>query len=317
MKTVSITLKALTLTFFMLTLSTFANAQATRTWVSGVGDDLNPCSRTAPCKTFAGAVSKTAIAGEINAIDPGGYGTVTLTKSMTIDGGGTMASILASGTNGVIVNIAANANDPQRRVTLRRLSINGTGAVNGVGQNTGLNGIRYLAGNQLNVENCYIQNFTTAGIDANLTQTGSVLFVKDTYINNVPTGIQMTSTTGAVGGLIDNVRIEKGTNGILAKDRTFLNVRNSTITIMSTVGMAIQGASNQGGLNVENCFISSTNTGIAVGNAGTKLDLSNTSIFNNTTGVSSGGGTYNSHTNNRFGFNTSDGVAPSNQLGQK
>src|SRR5579875_1175658 len=81
-----------------------AQAQATRTWVSGVGDDVNPCSRTAPCKTFAGAISKTAAGGEIDVLDPGGFGTVTITKAITIDGGGTMASILASGTNGINVN---------------------------------------------------------------------------------------------------------------------------------------------------------------------------------------------------------------------
>src|SRR5258705_3485893 len=85
-----------------------ANAQATRTWVSGVGDDANPCSRTAPCKTFAGAISKTADQGEIDCIDPGGFGAVTITKSITIDGAGTMGSILAAGTNGIIVNDAGS-----------------------------------------------------------------------------------------------------------------------------------------------------------------------------------------------------------------
>jgi hypothetical protein len=116
--------------------SSMANAQATRTWVSGVGDDANPCSRTAPCKTFAGAISKTFIGGEIDALDPGGFGTVTITKSITIDGC-CITSILASGTNGVNVNIAPNANDPERRVTLRHLTINGTGASGAVGQRTG------------------------------------------------------------------------------------------------------------------------------------------------------------------------------------
>ena len=85
-----------------------AHAQATRTWVSGVGDDANPCSRTAPCKTFAGAISKTADCGEIDALDPAGYGTITITKGITIDGGGgeagQVASILASGVPGVTVN---------------------------------------------------------------------------------------------------------------------------------------------------------------------------------------------------------------------
>src|SRR5436309_5110424 len=87
---------------------TGTQAQATRTWVSGVGDDANPCSRTAPCKTFAGAISKTAAGGEIDALDPGGYGTVTITKAITIDGGGgQVAGILAAATNGI--HVAAGA----------------------------------------------------------------------------------------------------------------------------------------------------------------------------------------------------------------
>src|SRR6201992_2475339 len=92
----------------VLALATAAHAQATRTWVSGVGDDANPCSRTAPCKTFAGAISKTAPAGEINVLDPGGFGAVTITQSITIDGGGNLSGILVSGTNGIIVAAGAS-----------------------------------------------------------------------------------------------------------------------------------------------------------------------------------------------------------------
>src|SRR2546423_14744406 len=97
----------------------------TRTWVSGVGDDLNPCSRTAPCKTFAGAISKTAAGGEINCLDPGGFGTVTITKSITIDGthGSGFGSILASATNGVNVNDSATGSPGTIIVKLRSLSI--------------------------------------------------------------------------------------------------------------------------------------------------------------------------------------------------
>src|SRR5437762_8424071 len=82
-------------------------AQATRTWVSGVGDDASPCSRTAPCKTFAGAISKTAAGGEIDALDPGGFGAVTITKAITIDGHNTMTSVLASGGNGIVISAGA------------------------------------------------------------------------------------------------------------------------------------------------------------------------------------------------------------------
>src|ERR1700681_2321551 len=87
-----------------------ASAQATRTWVSGVGDDANPCSRTAPCKTLPGAISRTAAGCEIDALDPGGFGTLTITKAITINGGGAqVASVLASGVPGI--SISAGAND--------------------------------------------------------------------------------------------------------------------------------------------------------------------------------------------------------------
>src|SRR5439155_10788049 len=102
----------------LFALSAPAHAQATQTFVSGVGNDADPCSRTAPCKTFAGAFSKTFINGEIDCLDPGGFGAVTITKSITIDCHEIFASILASGTNGIIINISPNANDPLRTVRL-------------------------------------------------------------------------------------------------------------------------------------------------------------------------------------------------------
>src|ERR1700726_3479254 len=108
---------------FVAGFSTLAHAQASRTWISGVGDDVNPCSRTAPCKTWAGAISKTAAGGIIDALDPGGFGAVTITKAMLIDGGGgQVASVLAAGTNGI--NVAAGAADI---VTLRNIQLNGAG----------------------------------------------------------------------------------------------------------------------------------------------------------------------------------------------
>src|SRR6478752_4772437 len=121
--------------------TTVMYGQASRTWISGVGDDANPGSRTAPCKTIAGAISKTAAGGEIDALDPGGFGAVTITKSITISGEGTLASVLASGTSGIIVN---NATAVPIVVTLRNLSINGAGTGASGATVTGLNGIRML-----------------------------------------------------------------------------------------------------------------------------------------------------------------------------
>src|SRR5438128_3734579 len=104
-----LTISALAIAIFMLAFASMAQAQATRTWVSGVGDDANPCSRTAPCKTFAGAISKTANGGEISVLDPGGFGAVTITKSITLNGGGgQVASVLVAGTNGIIIAARPN-----------------------------------------------------------------------------------------------------------------------------------------------------------------------------------------------------------------
>jgi hypothetical protein len=118
----SLVVRILTALALALVLGSLAQAQATRTWVSGVGDDANPCSRTAPCKTFAGAISKTAAGGEISALDPGGFGAVTITKSITLNRDGNLTSIVINGTNGI--NINAGASDV---IILRSLSLNGTG----------------------------------------------------------------------------------------------------------------------------------------------------------------------------------------------
>lgn len=141
----------------VLCSATLASAQATRTWVSGVGDDANPCSRTAPCKTFAGAISKTAAGGEINTLDSGGFGTLTITKSITIVNEGSIGGVLASGgINGFNIN---DINGAGIHVVLRGLDINGAGTT------LGLNGIRFLTGASLTVENCRIYGFSERGIE--------------------------------------------------------------------------------------------------------------------------------------------------------
>src|SRR3989442_10062865 len=177
------TINALAVLVFTLAFASLAQAQATRTWVSGVGDDANPCSRTAPCKTFAGAISKTAVNGEIDCIDPGGFGTVPITKSITIDGGGTFGSILASGTNGVNVNDSGSGAPNTKIVQLRNLSINGA--------STGLIGVNITSAATVFIENCVIFGFksgTGAAIRDTRTAAGAKLFVVDTTVKNSSIG---------------------------------------------------------------------------------------------------------------------------------
>lgn len=163
-----------------LAFISIAQAQTTRTWVSGVGDDVNSCSRTAPCKTFAGAIAKTAAGGEINAIDSGGYGTVVITKSITIDGTGTLAGILAANnTTGVTINIT-NPTDAQT-VRLRGLAINGLG--------TGLQGILVTSAGKVSIEDVVIDGFKTNGVSV---RSGQVFITNTTIRNNVDAGINVS-----------------------------------------------------------------------------------------------------------------------------
>jgi hypothetical protein len=302
---------------FIAAISSAAQAQATRTWVSGVGDDANPCSRTAPCKTFAGAISKTAAGGEIDALDPGGFGAVTITKAMTIDGGYTLASILNSGTTGVIVNINA-ANTDGRRVTLRRLSING-----GTNVSPGIHGVRILAAREVHVENCYIQNQSTTGIDSDeLAESGTLLRVVDTNINNTNIGITTGTTTGFLLGSFDRVHISRMTVGIITKDRSFLTVKNTFISDSKLgaaplpAGIQVLAPTNQNNLNLEGVVLFSVGKGIIGGGNGTKIDLSNTSILNNTDAITTAGGQLNSHGNNQINNNTNPTPAL-NGIGQQ
>jgi hypothetical protein len=202
----------LTMTVLALVASAPAYAQASRTWVSGVGDDVNPCSRTAPCKTYAGAISKTAAGGEISALDPGGFGAVTITKAMTIEGDGDLASTTFSGTNAV--NIVAGANDV---VVLRNLSFNGTGG--------GFNGVRLISGGMLVVENCSISGFTQNGIEIASSGT-TALSVRKTSITGGAAGVRITS--GTVSASLRDVSIVGATNGVYASSGT-VNVSHSVI----------------------------------------------------------------------------------------
>jgi hypothetical protein len=162
--------------------ASIANAQATRTWVSGVGDDVNPCSRTAPCKTFAGAISKSAAHGEIDALDPGGFGAVTITKAITLDGGGgQVASILTSGTNAIVVTGTA-ATDV---VTIRNLRLDGLG--------TSLSAIQANSG-VLHVEDCNIMGFAI-GIETTAGGNESRVTVVNTTITEATTaGISLSNS---------------------------------------------------------------------------------------------------------------------------
>lgn len=273
------TIKALLLTSFILALATAAQAQATRTWVSGVGDDLNPCSRTAPCKTFAGAISKTAKDGEISVLDPGGYGAVTITKSIYINGthGAGYGSIIASLVNGIIINIT-DVNDVRKAVRLRALDINGA--------STGINGISLLAATNVFVEDCVIDGFTGDGTNSGmgirmaLSGNGS-LFVSDTMIHKTVKGIRATSSGGFAVANIRNSNIENNTTGVEAATGGFVTVADSRIASNATNGVQTSASGSQ--MNIRDSVLSNNGTAINAAAGSSVRSLSNL-LLNNTTG---------------------------------
>lgn len=283
---------------------------AIRTWVSGVGDDANPGSRTAPCKTFAGAISKTDIGGEIDVLDPGGFGAVTITKSVTIDGGtgSGWGAILAAGTSGIIIN-AANA-----VVTLRHLSLNGAG--------TGIAGIRILAAQTVIIEDCVIFNFrATAGTDAgtgirDARTTGGVLYISRTTVQNcAQTGIVISpsSTTNRVSAILDGVQLVANSNsGIFVGAVGLVSISNSIIVANLNSGLTVQeGAGVTTEVNLHACVMNQNGTAISAATGAAVVRISDCSIINNGAGITTGGGgVVASFGNNRITANGA-GNAPS------
>ena len=273
----------------------------TRTWVSGVGDDLNPCSRTAPCKTFAGAISKTSAGGEISVLDPGGFGALTATKSITVNGTGTLAGILAAGTNGLNVNDSATASPGSIIVIIRDVSINGAG--------TGFDGIRFVSGKSLMVDHCWIYGFTGNGansdaIDVALTGIGNLKVINSVIENTSGDGIHLNSSGGQVNAMISNTEIMNcAGDGIEAANNVRGGVSNSRVFLDGN-GVRTTGANNA--VNLDDVFIS--NCGIALQASGASgIRLSDSIVAQNTTGISTNGGTVDSFQGNSLMGHTTPG----------
>ncbi len=293
--------------FMIIVAAGSAGAQATRTWVSGVGDDANPCSRTAPCKSFAGAISKTTANGEIDVLDPGGFGAVTITKSITIDGSnGSIAGVLVSGTNGIVVS--AGAADV---VVLRNLDINGVG--------TGVTGIQFNSGAMLYVENVTIQGFTQNGI-AFLPSGSSALSVERALVRENAGGglLVKPGPSGTASVNVSDSRFESGKFGVRVEDGSGTTISRSTANGNDNNGFLVVSIFNPAELNLESC-VSSNNAvyGVVASGAGATLRISNTTISHNGTGIGPvSGGSVVSFGNNRNAGNTVGG-SPTSVLSQQ
>jgi hypothetical protein len=291
-------IKLLVIATFMCAFASLAQAQATRTWVSGVGDDVNPCSRTAPCKTFAGAISKTAACGEIDVLDPGGFGALTVTKSITLDGTGTFASILASSTNGITINVAATD-----FVTIRGLSINGVGT----SCSFGLNGINVVnAGpKSIHIEDCVIAHFTN-GVNVNVTN-GTQLNIRNTVIReNSGDGVAVNTSSGAAKGSFVNSSFSGNSNGLHAKISSRITAENCSFSGNTGNGVLADGGT--GVATITNSLVSNNlSNGVSAG-AGGIVRINGCDIFQNVgSGALVSGGEVDTYGNNRILANGTDG----------
>ncbi|HEX8644955.1 MAG TPA: right-handed parallel beta-helix repeat-containing protein [Allosphingosinicella sp.] len=290
-------------------LATPALAQATRTWISGVGDDVNPCSRTAPCKTLAGAISKTATNGEINVLDPGGFGGLTITKSITIDGLGPMASVLAVGQNGFLVN-GANV-----VVTIRNITINCAGSTIG-------NGIRIVNAAVVNIDNVVFENCAGTGTNGRGVAIETAADVRVTiqnsrFVNLTNFGIHSNPSAGTVTLNVDNsTLIRGGTTGIQLRQNTNATINNVRIVQHGSTAAAVTAELGTVNAHISNSVFTDNGHGVFAGNGGAPVvRLSNTVITRSiSSAIQLNGGTVISYGNNPIRGNTGNEAPSSVEL---
>lgn len=319
-------LAVLSITGLMLAAAP-AHAQATRTWVSGVGDDANPCSRTAPCKTFPGAIAKTAAGGEIDVLDPGGFGTVTITKSITIaaeyvgEGG-----ILASLNSGVIVNCST---DPNCTVVLRGLIIDG-----GPTTSNSLVGVKFIAGKSLIIQNTAIRNFTAGtpngyGVWFNPSATQAMYLTIDNCSfttngqNSGTTGgnvfVNPSGGAGTIDVAIRNTLASNGNFGFgvdassMTGGGVFMSIQDSQASGNLNAGVVSIAAASGGGasnINFKNVTVSNNGVGVNVKGANATARFGNSIISNNANAFKNTGGTLTTYGTNQIHDNPTSTATP-------
>jgi hypothetical protein len=271
-----------------------AAAQATRTWVSGVGDDVNPCSRTAPCKTFAGAISKTTVNGEIDCLDPGGFGAVAITKSITIDCHDILGGIAVpdAATPGISINLDSfSQSDTTKTVNIRNLSISGL--------RVGVSGIAIQgngAGSYVTIENCVIDGLSIPhfGIGIHDLRPRGALVVNNTIVRNMNiAGIFVDGTSaGSRRATIINSQITNTGIGIISGGNSLTVVINSVIASNITNGVNAQAG---GQVILRGSTIAHNTNGMQI-EQGT-LIMDNSALLYNSTGFT---GAISSASNNLF-----------------
>ncbi|MDT7542048.1 MAG: hypothetical protein QOE33_1952 [Acidobacteriota bacterium] len=277
MRKVRLILNTLAVSVFYLACLSVVHAQASQTFVSSTGNDANTCTKLSPCKTFAGAQPKTAAEGEIDALDQGGFGAVTITKSLTINGGvDTFAMIHAPSVTAVTVSAATTD-----VVIVRNLSLDG--------QNTGIDGIKITAAQEVHVEFCQIFNFTADAIEVAAAANTHLFLQESTMRDNGNAGLLVSTAAGLARATVDRCWFRGNASGLIARDFSRVMISNSLLTGNSSFGILAEAltAGRPAQVNVEHSIIThNANKGIQAGSASalanSTVRISENEITNNT-----------------------------------
>jgi hypothetical protein len=294
--------------FALATLSVVP-AQAQRVFVSAMGSDGNPCSFASPCRTLQQAHDTVAAGGEIDVLDPAGYGTLAISKSISIQGHG-WAEVTTTNVGLAAIQINVGATDT---INLRGVIVEGFG--------TGQDGITFASGGSLNIQDCVIRHFTNVGISF-LPSSGSLsLFVSDTLVSDIPNvGIGVANNAGSptMTVVLNRVQVENGKYGI---SMSVFPGATANVSIVESVvaNQSFRGidAGSSGGAiiaMVRNSTVSNNGTGIVAAESGVVVLVAHSSITGNGTGLAVfGGATLSSYGDNNVDGNTTDG-APTNTI---
>jgi hypothetical protein len=297
---------------FSLAINQAAYGQSTRTWISVNGSDTSDCSRATPCRTLSGALAKTSAGGELDILDSGDFGSVTLNKAVSLIAPGVLGGIQAG--SGTAITINAGSSD---KIVLRGLTIDGLG--------TGLDGVSFVAGGSLYIENCTINNFDRYGIDFAPTNGSGKLFVTDTVVRNngisaTGGGLHLIATTGpGFIASVDGLRSENNVFGLKAETLGAVTVRNSLAANNGYSGFSAVTPTGSGGVRmfIENSVSTHNGTGGITSTNLATVVLSNVVVTDNQTGLAIGtGGTIISFGNNKIQANITDG-SPTQTISQQ
>jgi hypothetical protein len=285
-----------------------------RTWVSGTGDDTSQCVVDAPCLTFAAAMALTLPGGEIDALDPGDFGPVTITKSLSIVGNQDAVSALSptsGGTSGIVVT--AGANDV---VNLRGLIFNGFAG-------TGASGVVFNSGAKLRIKGCTFLGFAGGGITfspgAGSAATAKMV-VESSNILGSGSGVVVSPSAGIAANVqLTHLRTDGNSGDGVIADGTAgggaISVAIDNASIGFNAGNGINAVSGSGSVTIDIIRSAIETNGLAgilsnqSGGGSSSVTVGSSQIHGNGVGMQSGGGgVLLSYGNNQMTGNGTNGV---------